>query len=40
MLQSEELGGFLIQREIESRKYSKYSKNYGGVSFSFKKNYQ
>ena len=39
MLQSDELGGFLIQREIEFRKYRKNYKDYGGVSFSFKKNY-
>ena len=39
MLQSDELGGFLIQREIESRKYSKHPKNNEGIPFSSKKNH-
>ena len=39
MLQSKELGGFLIQREIESRKYSKHPEGNEGIPFSSKKNH-
>ena len=39
MLQDNKIKGFLIQREIESRKYSKHPKSNEGIPFSSKKNY-
>ncbi len=39
MLQDNKIRVFLIQREIESRKYSKHPKNNEGIPFSSKKNH-
>ncbi len=39
MLQDNKIKGFLIQREIESRKYSKHPEGNEGIPFSFKKNH-